>query len=443
MIDKYKLLSGALFAALWVQLCWGFICTDVFTALEPTRSYINFLLDVVYIVLGCMTIKNRRDVLVLVSFAGIAMLAAYVDNQGSIEFLNGCRDFVGLLFAVPIIRYFLMSKDSERFVRSFDKMLYIFLWIQVPCLVSQFIRFGACDAGGGSLGNYASGQISTLIYIISYYLINKKWDDSVSYIQNIWVNRVYVFLLFPTFLNETKISIIYFIFYFVFLIKFDKKIIGRLIFIIPMSILLFIIAGYLYLSLVGVSSERYDSEYFTEYLIGDDIEHLMDVAELVQDDVIETDNLWVVDLPRYGRFVALPEILNSATSGGMILGAGVGQFKGGQVMASSGFASQYQWYLQGSSIMLFFIIVQLGVIGLIWMLYDLFSILFVPDHHSRAANLKLYMLLVASLILVYNDQFRNFYTCFILFYICLRGLQKCGKDGVSDGETPKSIIWNS
>ena len=442
MINKYKLLSGILFAALWVQLCWGFICTDVLTSLEPTRSYINFLLDVIYIILGCITIRNRHDIIVLFSFMGIAVLSAYVNNQGGVEFLNGFRDFVGLLFAAPIIRYFLTSKDSERFVRSFDKMLYIFLWIQVPCIGSQFIRFGAGDAGGGSLGNYSSGQISTLIYIISYYLLNKKWDDSVSYVQNIWTNRVYVFLLFPTFLNETKISIIYFIFYFVFLVKIDKKIIGRLFFIIPMSVLLFIFAGYLYLSLVGVNSDRYDSEYFTEYLIGDDIDHLMDVAELVQDEVIETDNLWVVDLPRYGRFVALPEILSSATEGGIMLGAGVGQFKGGQVLTSSGFASQYQWYLQGSSIMLFFIIVQLGMIGLIWMLYDLISILFIPDHHTHSANLKLYLLMIITLILVYNDQFRNFYTCFILFYICFRGLQPYAKNNVSNVETQKSIIWN-
>jgi hypothetical protein len=428
MVDRYKLMTGILFTALWIQLCWGFVCTDLITALEPTRSYVNMLCDLAYVVLGVSTIKNRRDTIVLVSFCAIGGLSAFVNHQGCIEFVNGCRDFVGLLFAAPIIRYMLISNDSERFVKSFDKMLYIFLWLQVPCLVSQFIRFGAGDAGGGSLGKFASGQVSTLIYIISFYLINKEWNENKSYFQNLWANRVYVFLLFPTFLNETKISVLYFMFYFVLLIVIDKKVIGKLIFALPLSLVLFCVAGYIYLVAIDVQSDHFDSEYFTEYLIGDDIDHLMELAELVQDEVIETDNLWVVDLPRYGRFVAVPEILSSSTGGGMLLGAGVGQFKGGQVLSTSEFASKYQWFLQGSSIMFFFIVIQLGLIGLIWMMYDLMSILFTSDKHVRANNIKLYMLLVTTLILVYNDQYRSFYICMIMFYICLRGLQPMAED---------------
>ena len=423
MVDKYKFMSGILFTALWIQLCWGFVCTDIFNALEPTRSYINMLCDMAYVALGVSTIKNRRDMVVLVTFFVIAGASACLNHQGAVEFANGCRDFVGLLFAVPIIRYMMTSEYSERFVRSFDKMLYIFLWIQVPCLVSQFIRFGAGDTGGGSLGDASSGQISTLIYVISFYLINRDWNEKESYFHNLWANRVYVFLLFPTFLNETKISIIYFMLYFVLLIKIDKKAIGRLIMALPLSLVLFCVAGYIYLVTMDVQSDHFDAEYFTEYLIGDDIDHLMELAELVQDEVIETDNLWVVDLPRYGRFVAVPEILSSSTGGGMLLGAGVGQFKGGQVLSTSKFATQYQWFLQGSSIMFFFIVIQLGLIGLVWMMYNLMSILFTPDNHARANNLKLYMLSVTLLILVYNDQYRLVYICMILFYICLRGLQ--------------------
>lgn len=423
MVEKYKFMSRILFTALWIQLCWGFVCSDIIPALDVTHNYINLLLDCVYVVLGIVTVKARRDVAVLASFVAIAFVTAYLNHQGVLEFFNGFRDFIGLLFAAPIIRYFLMSSDSERFVKSFDKMLYVFLWIQVPCLVSQFIRFGACDAGGGSLGNGGSGIVSTFIYIISFYLINKRWDETESYIQNLWANRILVFLLFPTFLNETKISLVFFVLYFVLLVKVDRRFIVRIIIVGPIAAVLFMFVGYLYLLSTNTDSDHFDSAYFNEYLLGEDIDQLIELAELVQDEVVETDNLWVVDLPRYGRFVAIPEILNSSTGGGLLLGAGIGQFKGGTLVKASKFALQYQWFLKGSPIVIFFIVIQLGLMGLGWLIYALFSLAFTHDYYARANNLKFFMIAVMMLILMYNDSFRNFYVCAIFFYIYLRGLQ--------------------
>ncbi len=423
MIEKYKFMSRVLFTALWIQLCWGFVCSDILPALEPTRNYINLLLDGVYLMLGIATIRERRDLLILGSFVLIAGISAYLNHQGIVVFFNGTRDFIGLLFAAPVIRYFLGSQDAERFVKSFDKMFYVFLWLQVPCLVSQFIRFGAGDAGGGTLGVGGSGMVSTLIYIVSFYLINKRWDEESSYINNLWRNRDLVFLIFPTFLNETKISLIFFALYFVLLLRVDRKFIVRIIIALPFGIALFLGGAYLYMSSSGVDSDHFDAAYFNDYLLGDDIDQLLELAELVQDEVVETDNLWVVDLPRYGRFVAVPEILNSATGGGLMFGAGLGQFKGGSVVSASGFASKYQWFLQGSSIMFFFIVIQLGLVGLVWMIYTIFSILFTPDKYPRAGNLKLYMFMVLLLVLMYNDSMRNFFICVIMFYIYMRGLQ--------------------
>ena len=94
MVDKYKLMSGILFTALWIQLCWGFVCTDLITALEPTRSYVNMLCDLVYVVLGVSTIKNRRDTIVLVSFFAIGGLSAFVNHQGCKIGRASCRERV-------------------------------------------------------------------------------------------------------------------------------------------------------------------------------------------------------------------------------------------------------------------------------------------------------------------------------------------------------------
>ena len=422
MVDKYNLISRTLFTMLWIQWCWGFVCTDLVQALDPTRNFINLVIDFVYVILGVSTLQSRRDIGVLLSFLIIACASAFVNHQSTFEFVNGFRDFIGLLFVAPILRYLLTSYDSDRFVRSMDKQLYVFLWVQVPCLVSQYIRFGACDAGGGSLGYGGSGMISTLIYLISFYLINKNWDEEKSYLENLKDNKVLIFLLFPTFLNETKISIIFFMAYFVLLMRVDRRFVVRIFVAAPLILVLCGSVGYMYLSANRENAEKFDADFFYDYLVGLEIEDYIELAQLVQDEVVETDNLWVVDLPRFGRFLAVPEAM-STTKGGFVLGAGIGQFKGGNVVSASAFARNYHWLLKGSLTMVFLIIIQLGFVGFAWLLWAVLSLILTPDDHQRRNNMVFYLILVMAMIFVYDNQFRYVYYCVPVFYIYLRGLQ--------------------
>lgn len=422
MVDKYKLISGILFTALWIQLCWGFVCTDIAPVLERSQNYINLLLDGVYVVLGLSVIRARRDLIVFGSFVAIASVSAYLNHQGILVFFNGFRGFIGILLVPPIIRSLVTSYQGKWFVEKMDRMLYVFLWIQVFCIGSQFLRFGAGDEGGGSLGYGYSGMISTLIYVISFYLMNKRWDKDVSYINNLWANRVLIFLLFPSFLNETKISFIYFIAYFILLMKIDRRFIIRLVLSTPLVIILFLILGYVYLAATGTESDRYDTEFFRDYLVGDDIEQLVEVAIAVQEEDVETDNLWVVDLPRFGRLLFIPDAL-STTGGGLMLGAGIGQFKGGSIVSVSPFAKKYNWFLRGSLTMLFFILIELGIVGLVWILSSLFSLIFAHNSWSRSKNIMLYSAMVVLLVFVYDNEFRFPNYCIIMFYIFMNGLQ--------------------
>lgn len=422
MIDKYNLISRTLFTMMWIQFCWGFVCTDIIPALEPSRNFVNLIIDAVYVFLGAITIRSRRDLWVFVTFLIIAGLSAYVNHQSSFEFFNGFRDFIGLLFVPPILRYLLTSSESDRFVESMDKQLYVFLWIQVPCLVSQYIRFGACDAGGGSLGYGSSGMISTLIYVTSFYFMNKRWDSELTYLENLWKNRDLVFLLFPTFLNETKISLIFFLAYFVLLMRVDRRFVMRIFLSTPLLLALCGGIAYMYLSANRETAETFDADFFYDYLIGLEIDDYIELAQLVQDEEIEYDALWVMDLPRFGRFLAVPDALNS-TRGGFLLGAGIGQFKGGSVVSASAFATNYHWLLRGSLTMVFLIIIQLGLIGLAWLIWAVVSLILTPDDHQRRNNMVFYLLLVMSMVFVYDNQFRYVYYCVPVFYIYLRGLQ--------------------
>lgn len=432
MVDKYKLIAGILFTALWIQLCWGFICTDIAPVLERSQNYINLLLDGVYVVLGLSVIRARRDLIVFGSFVLIASVSAYLNHQGALEFFNGSRGFIGILFVPPIIRCLVSSYQGKWFVEKMDRMLYVFLWIQVFCIGSQFLRFGAGDHGGGSFGNGYSGMVSTLIYVISFYLMNKRWDENESYLNNLWANMVLIFLLFPTFLNETKISFLYFIGYFVLLMRIDRRFIIRLALSTPLMVILFLGIGYVYLTATDTDSETYDAEFFNNYLIGEDIEQLVEIAIAVQEEDIETDNLWVVDLPRYGRLLFVPDAL-STTGGGMLLGAGIGQFKGGSLVSLTPFARKYNWLLRGSLTMLFFSVIELGIVGLVWILCSIYSLILARNCRPRAGNIMFYSAMVVALIFVYDNQLRYPIDCIIMFYIFMNGLQP-GADDNSEEE---------
>lgn len=420
MIEKYKLFSRVFFTAIWIQLCATFIFTELIPGLEGKQSYLYLFCDVVYLILGLSTISNRRDVIVLVSFYVIAIASAIVNHQGIVVFLNGSREFFGLLFMAPIIRYFLKGKNADKFVRSVDRQLYAFLWIQLPCLIYQYIKYGAGDYGGGSLGYGCSGVVTTLIFLISFYLVNKRWDERLSYVSNLVKNRVLVLLLFMTILNETKIGFIYIVIYFVFLMKIDRRFILRLIMLSPVIILLVSLMNYLYFTVTNANSDEFNTELFIDYFIGADMDALVDMA--IESQYSGTEFESMVDLPRFGRFLLLPEMLK-ACDGGYILGAGIGQFKGGSVLEMTELSSDFQWLLSGSVVTIFFVLVQLGVMGIIWVLYTLISLLMTPDKQVRANCILAFMAVIFMLTFIYNDSIRLAYMCFVMSYICMFGLQ--------------------
>ncbi len=420
MIEKYKLFSCLFFTAVWIQLCMSFIFSELLPGLDGKQSYLFLFSDIIYLILGFATVKSRRDVLVLVSFYAIAIVSAVINHQRLNFFLNGSREFFGLLFMAPIIRYFLIGNEAARFVRSVDKQLYIIVWIQLPCLIFQFIKYGAGDYGGGSLGYGSSGVVTTLIFLISFYLMNKRWDERKSYIGNIYANRILVILLFMTVLNETKVGFIYIIIYFVFLMKIDRRFLLRIFMSIPFIVGLLILMNYLYFNVTNPDSDSFDTEMLIDYFVGSDMDAFVDMAINAQYAGAEYDN--IVDLPRFGRFIFLPEIFDSC-DGGFLFGAGVGQFKGGNVMEATEFSSTFHWLISGSVITTFFMLVQLGIFGLIWIVFTLVSLLLTPDKQVRGNNIFAYMAVIFMLLFIYNDSIRLAYVCFIMTYMCMFGLQ--------------------
>ena len=427
MIDRYKFLSGLFFGAMWALLTFGFISEELLPPLASLRSLVFFLCDTIFLVLGIYSLRNKRDIFVVVTFLFIGITSCVLNHIGLLFGLNGARDFFGLLFAVPICRLFLTSKYRERFIESFDKQLLIFLIIQAFCMTWQFVRYGANDHGGGCMGFGFSGIASTLIYIISFYLISKRWKYG-NYWGEMVRNKLYFFLLYPTFLNETKISFVFLLAYFLLLLPFEWKTALKILISLPIMIGAMVGIGIAYLFITGQSVESvFTQAAMDDYLIGEDPEELLDLAQYVQDGTYDIEDIGVLDIPRFTKIFFIPEALDDA-EGGELWGAGLGQFKGGSLMELTPYAEKWNWVLSGSIPYLFFVMIQLGVLGLAWFLYTVATLFLHKSKVFMGLNIKLFILLIFSLIMTYNDSLRFFPFCAIIFYILIVGYVNCEDD---------------
>lgn len=422
MIERYKLYYRLFLTIFWIETCFGFVAEELLPFIEPLRNVLFLLCDVATLVLGLLTIRKKGDLAVFISFFVLAIISTVIINGESwMTMLNGSRDFFGLILAIPIMRWFFLHKRSDEFKRLMIKQLKIWMWLQAFCVTEQFIRYGANDHGGGTMGFGASGMTSMMIYLVSFFLVTRNWDSD-NYFNSLRKNWIYVFLLFPSFLNETKVSFILLALYFILLIKYDRKLIVRLAIILPVSVAAFIGLGNIYLNVTQQEADEVLSEeFFTQYLYGLNLDEMIDVAIMVQDGDIEVDprDWWVVDIPRIAKLtLIIPELREC--KGGLMLGAGVGQFKGGSLVHETRFANYNKWLLQGSRPWLFFLIVQLGIIGILW--FFVIIVYNVAVRHSKrqfSTRVQLFIAAAILIVLFYNDSLRVFNWCVLLFLMPL------------------------
>lgn len=422
MIERYKLYYRLFLAIFWIETCFGFVAEELLPFIEPARNALFLLCDVATLLLGLLTLRKKGDWIVFGSFYLLAIISTVIVNRESwMTMLNGSRDFFGLIFAVPILRWFFTHERSEEFKASMIKQLNIWLWLQAFCVTEQFIRYGAGDHGGGTMGEGASGMVSMMIYLVSFFLVTRNWDTS-NYFASLRKNWKYIILLYPSFLNETKISFILLAAYFVLLLKYDRKLMVRMTYILPLSMLVFWGVGSFYLNVTRQEADRVLSKDFMEaYFYGIDIDGMIDIAIAVQEEDIEIDpkEWWSVDIPRIAKLVLIiPELRNCR--GGELLGAGVGQFKGGTLVKETHFAKYNEWLLTGSRPWSFFVLTQLGYIGIIWFVaVVLYQILGNRAVRRFSVQMRLYLIACILIMLIYNEAMRFFNFCVLLYFFAL------------------------
>ncbi|MCH5220423.1 MAG: hypothetical protein J1F20_07620 [Muribaculaceae bacterium] len=425
MIERDPLYFRIFCITFWVMAVGNFVFEEILPFLRSYTLTLTLLSDIVILFLGLVTLRERSDKILISIFFVLAVISTYLNHVPFVLAVNGMRDYLAFLFCLPVVRYFFICKNSDRFRESIDKQLKIFLILQAFCIVEQFIRYGAGDNVGGSLGNMNSGIISISIIYISFYFVTKNWNSD-NYFQNLWDNRLYIFLLFPVFLNETKISLVLLMVYFVLLIPYNKYSIGKILISLPLLIVVFALMIGAYMLATGGDQDITSDGFINEYLTGgENADEIMDLAETAIDFVEEATDTWdesdwaYVDIPRIMKLPLLATALEDS-QGGWLTGAGVGHFKGGNTLEKTQFADDHIGLLFGTRMMLIFIGLPLGILGIIWLFFWYKNVLrFRFRFGDKPMKRKLFLLFLVIATLLYQDTFRYIIPCIIFYYISL------------------------
>ena len=413
-IEKSLLVQHILLLWFWVMCCYGFINDELLGFNMAFRSACLVFTDFTILLLALWTIREKWDYIIIGSFVVISWWSTCVANGLSLTtWINGSRVFFGVLFVMPVLRYFWQNEARrERFIRAMDKALLIFLIVQAICILWQFARYGAGDRVGGSMGNGYSSIASFAIYLSSFYLLRKRIGEQ-HFISGLLRNWYLLALLIPSFLNETKISFILIVFYFLLLVKLNRKWFTRMLFIVPVATIVILTGLTAYFDTVKNPTGEAD---LSEYLAGQDLDYELGAVEYA-----EQNNDWDYDVPRIAKLAFLPMVFDENPNH-LAFGFGVGIYKGGTVLDDNPFVQTYDWLVKGTNPYISHILLQLGIVGCLWVIV-LFTSWFtrpLPSRTSRDFGMQLYVLLYIFITLIYGDVWRDIsFTFFPLLMLCL------------------------
>lgn len=416
-IEKSRLIRNILLGVFWVVSTFGFISDEIIPPLADARSLVLLVCDGLLVLLGLFTLRRRTDIVLIITFLIISAVSSlFINKLGFAFYLNGLRDFIGLLFLIPVFHY--ISEDAERrdaLLEKLDRHFLVFLILQALCITYQFLKYGAGDHGGGTFGNWYSGEVSTLIYLISFFLLQRRLDRD-NLVGSIMRNKLYIILLFPTFLNETKISFVYLALYFLLLLPIDRRLFIRSVFVAPVLLVLIGLGSMVYKSVVRTDDMVGSTNIFSEEFLVNYV--MMDVEEAEGDAKwnMEDNEMGQADIPRVTKFLLLAQF-EMEHPGSMWTGFGLGHYKGGTTMERTALQEEYDWYFVGTTPYFIHVYIQLGVMGIVWLV--LFFLAAFKSHPPlfpvRNWNMHLYLLFVFFIMLVYIEILREPVFCLVYF----------------------------
>lgn len=434
-ISRTRLVMNIFFALFWFMSTYCFVI-QVLHLKNSVQSILQLAGEVILVVLAAFTLRRRIDWTVIISFLILAAYTNVLNDESWLIFINGLRTYLPMLLLPPIIRFMLSTRErAAAFIHRMDKSLFVFLLIQLPCMIVQLRTApdGNPDYVGGSLGDFASGLVSVMIYVASFYLMRRRWDQNSSSFENLKRNWFLLALLLPTFFNETKISFVYLALYFLLLVPLGRKFIKNILPLFPLAAVMIIGGMQLYMKYSGETSRVFSKEYINEYILGADRD-IMDVDEvmdLMTDDILEDADYWIssnstslVDYPRGIKFMMIPIVFNEHRTGGWLFGYGIGQYKGGSLVGQSEFAKKHNYLITGTMISGMVIMVELGLFGMVWLIFYLLVLLGAFRKWRLVNwNLRLFILVMIIISLLYGPNMFYIVMMSVVTYVAMMSVR--------------------
>lgn len=412
-MNTRKILLNLTLLILTISGINGFLIEEGF--LNVNRSVLSLILDIALFIVAISSFQNKKQIrqllLIIISF-GILTVISFVLNSKELTliiYLNGLREFIPY-FLFPII-YLNLFQSSQRYnlEKYFNVFIYLFLLLQIPVSIYQYSIYGAGDMVGGTQGSMYSGELTFIVFLATYYLMMQGFDENN--ILKSFIKKSYLLIFWlPAFIDETKISFILIILFILLLNKLSFANIWKYILVTVALIPILIVFNTIYerTTNLSITQDILNKDFLVDYLTSND------------------DNY--TDIPRFQKIIIYMHDFDQKE---ILFGKGIGQFKGGSELAPTPFADRYDWLLQGSVPVFFFVLVQLGIVG--YIPFTLYWITLISFHSNKRSidntgNMVAYTTTLFIIIQLYNTSLRSLFFCGIIMYILCYAISTSKKE---------------
>lgn len=360
--------------------------------LGSVNSFIFLIADGGVFFLGLSGIrKNRFNLFFFLLLLFISFINYILHEYSFLTYINGLREILMVILVFSF--YESIDKDiyKEKLQKHIERFMLLFLILQIPVAIYQYVLYGAGDDVGGTMGYGYSGILTLAIICMVFYRIKTGLTR-----QGILVFYNIIFLI-PVFLNETKISFLLIPLMFLCLTNIKK--IKTVFWSGAGAVTIFMVLNSLYSNMGRTVDNPFSAMFnqdFLEYYL------MSDVA-------------MGADVPRFTKIIAAIGLISQNVWDSLV-GIEIGAFKGGTTIQPSLFAQQYDWLLLGSRPYIFFLLISGGWTMLVIMLYIFSKKLFFVRKFGNSFQFTLLLSVMFGMILFYNDAYRSLLFCYIYCY---------------------------
>ncbi len=398
--DKW---AGHLYFFILSVYAYGNFVYEIFPDLTFHISVIRALCDALFLVVGVKFFFRNENTFLRYLIAAFILISTvtYKLNASLIDFrthLNGLREPLMLMTSLAVLTSVFKSTSCPKFIKKMNRFLLVFLIIQVPVAVYQFLQYGAGDLVGGTFSDGGSGMLSQLIFLGVYYfiLVRAARPNGVGFRLEKAVP--YLLLFIPVFINQTKISFIFFAVLAILQIRIQLNLVKVLLTAVSGMIVLF-----LFVRILAVTTE-------------------IDLADYLDPDNIEKDFFsdWTEaeDITRFGKVVLAYDLFENEPIK-HVWGAGYGLMKGKTVMETSEAGRDMERLYYGSRIQFFTAYLQGGLVFAVLLLilnFYYFSRSKNTGHRYNFVRYKTFAFFLFVTLWFYNDALLVTYFSLIASY---------------------------